>query len=197
MIGGVTHSSGTLRRRRTHRFHTSRSTRAFSVVATVGLFAGFQWVAFDVAPEAGVVDGLVAAVVSGAFMWFVWRCGASAGVHLGSGELRVEQLFHSWVLSPDRVRAVEDERGLAIRTPARTIGVFGLSGSLIADWTGNTSVRRAGAAAREWVETAPVSGDGGVERISVRRALVTLVAVEVVALGTYALGQLAVTLGWL
>ncbi|WP_109774257.1 hypothetical protein [Quadrisphaera granulorum] len=193
----MAHSSGPLRRRRARRFHTSRSTRAFSVLGTAGMFAFMQWSLFTSTPRDGFWTCLVAAAPGGALLWFIWRCGASAGINLGSRKLRVEQLFHSRVLTPDRVRAVRDERGLAIRTPARTIGVFGLSGSLIADWTGNTSVRRAGAAVREWVETTPVSGDGGVERVSVRRALLTLVAAEVVAVGTYALGQLAVAVGWL
>lgn len=196
MIGDVVHSSGPPRRRgRSRRFHTSRSTRTFCVLAATGLFGLLQSGLFVSTPRDGFWSCVVGGALIGVCLWFIWRCGASAGVHLGASELRVEELFHSWVLSPDRVLRVGTPRGLEITTPVRTIGVFGLSGSLIADWTGNASVRRAGAAVRQWAETTPVSGDGGVERISVRHALLHLLVAEVATVGTYALGQLAKALG--
>ncbi|WP_146211152.1 hypothetical protein [Quadrisphaera granulorum] len=192
----MAHISRPLRRRRARRFHTSRSASAASVALTVGGFVALQWLLLDVTPEAGVADGVVGATVAGALLWFTWRCGARAGLHLGRAELRVEQLVHSWVLSPDRVVRVSLDRGLNVVTSTRSITVFGLPSWRSPDWSGGSTVRRAAKAVRDWRETTPVSDGGGVERWSVRWALRDLVVVETAMVGVYALGQLAVALGW-
>ena len=151
----------------------SRSTRAFGITLCSGLFLFGQYVLASVDSPGGVSDTLFGVCIFASLTWFIWRCAVSPGIYLSETTLRVEQIFCSWVLSRDRIREVSASRGLDLVTPLRTIGVFGLSGSLLADWSGNTSVRRAARAVKAWAEAA-VIGPAGVERVNFRRALFEL-----------------------
>lgn len=155
--------------------YSSRSTRIFGIAGALGLFVLGQAGLQSSVPQFGFGDALFGSVVLALITAIIWRAGISAGVFIGGDVLRVEQLTHSWIIPRRRVRravaASSGARGLVLVTADREIDVYGLSGSLLATWSGNTSVLRAAAAINDWAGTAGVGEAGTIERRAFRRVM--------------------------